>query len=152
MLKLHVKTTGLIMHKKYVCFFLCFAVAQISLPMQQLARPALTQASATIATIAPQLTNASRNCATNSSKPETSAPKNENQGDVTSNKFQNEKLEELVKELLEEQREQKKLLENIKNLNNELFQEQIAQERLLKDTSALLFLISFFTFVFVATK
>jgi hypothetical protein len=64
------------MHKKYVYFFLCFAVAQTSLPMQQLASPALTQASAAIATIAPQLTTALRRSATNSSKPEATASNN----------------------------------------------------------------------------
>jgi cob(I)alamin adenosyltransferase len=141
MLKLHVKNQGFIMHKKHVYFFLCFAVAQTSLSMQQLARPALTQASAAIATIVPQLTNASRSCATNSSKSEEVGPNNEFQDDATSNK-KLEKLEKSLKaankkanklngEVLKEQRKQTRLLEEANSWSQALLTEQQRQTNLL---------------------
>lgn len=54
------------MQKKRISFFLYLALTSTCFSMHQLARPALTQASATIATIAPKIVVNLKNCSSNS--------------------------------------------------------------------------------------
>ncbi len=117
------------MQKKLTYFFLYFTVTSTCFSMHQLARPAITQASAAIATIAPQLRNTLRNCATNSSTSQ-SGSKIEDIENKTA-RINPEDLAQLFQYLLDEQKKQTKLLEEIKKQDDSFFADFISRRTML---------------------
>lgn len=115
--------------KKYICFFLYLTCTSICFSMHQLTQPALIQISKTIIAITPQLKNALRNCATNSSTPE-AAPKNE-PIENKSAKIKEEDLAQLLQQILAEQKEQTELLREIKGQDDSFFASFISRRTML---------------------